>query len=156
VDAARESVKAALLVTAVTVVGVAGIASARSALPLPICSASQLALSLESQGENTTTRIDVVAMNRGAACHVAGPAAVEITKDGVRAKVTGNPVRRTVSRRLSPGATPLISLDWMNWCGGRSYLELVVSVGAVSARALFRLIPVCLQPGRTSRLVRLS
>jgi hypothetical protein len=148
-------VKVALM-TAVAVIGVAGSASAGRALPPPACTSSQLALSLESQGESTMTRIDVVATNRGAACHIDADATVEITDDGLRAKIAGNPFRTTVGRHLSRGSTPLVRLDWTNWCAGGSSLRLVVSVGALSAGAYFRHIPVCLQPGRSSRLVRLT
>ncbi len=119
------------------------------------CASSQLAVSLRTQGENTTAWIGVTVQNRGRACALAravGRVSLLVERDGRPANVKGNPLTLFASGRFQHGGTRLLIADWGNWCGSRRAIRLAVTLAGSTTRARFSTLPVCLQPRQRSRL----
>jgi hypothetical protein len=117
------------------------------------CSAKATTFSIESQGENTTTRIDVVVRTAEPSCLLATSATVTIERDGARAGIAGNPRHDAIRRTIRSGPTTIVRLDWTNWCQARVKFRLNVAVGGRQVSAPVDHVPLCLQPGVMSRLV---
>ncbi len=117
------------------------------------CKSSQLQVIVQTQGENTTARIDTVVRNTGQRCSVAALAKLTITRHGSRAVISGNPLSHRFSGVLRHGRTTVTRADWMNWCGGRLGLRVRALFAMHTTRASFHVIPLCLQPTEKSRLV---
>jgi hypothetical protein len=121
----------------------------------PRCRGSQLALSVSTQGENTTAWIGVTLQDRGGPCVMRRPAGrttLLVTEAGRRADVAGNPLTLFASGRLERGGTRLLIADWSNWCGPRRSIRLRVTVGPIATTARFSMLPVCLERGQRSRI----
>jgi hypothetical protein len=119
------------------------------------CASSQLAVSVQTQGENTTAWIGVTVQNRGRACVLAravGRVSLLVERDGRPANVKGNPLTLFASGRFQHGGTRLLIADWGNWCGSRWAIRLAVTLAGSTTRARFSTLPVCLQPRQRSRL----
>jgi hypothetical protein len=119
------------------------------------CASSQLAVSVQTQGENTTAWIGVTVQNRGIACALTkdvGRVSLLVEQEGRPANVGGNPLTLFASGRLQHGGTRLLIADWGNWCGSRRAIRLAVTLGGSTTRARFSTLPVCLQPRQRSRL----
>jgi hypothetical protein len=120
------------------------------------CTSSQLALSVQTQGENTAAWIGVTVQNRGRACtitSVVGRVRLLIEVSGGRAEVAGNPLTLLASGRLAHGGTDLLIADWSNWCGPRRAIRLAIILARATTRARFSVLPVCLQRAQRSRFV---
>jgi len=127
---------------------------AATSAPHP-CASSQLAVSVQTQGENTTAWIGVTVQNHGRACVLAravGRVSLLVEQDGRPVNVGGNPVTLFASGRFQHGGTRLLIADWGNWCGSRRAIRLAVTLGGSTTRARFSTLPVCLQPRQRSRL----
>jgi hypothetical protein len=107
-----------------------------------------------TQGENTTTRIDALLTNRGAACVLPDRLAIAILRAGRAAAVVGNPLRSAASRAIAAGGHVTLSGDWSNWCGSRTSLTVHASYGSLGVRMRPHVVPVCVQRARPSRLTR--
>jgi hypothetical protein len=119
------------------------------------CASSQLAVSVQTQGENTTAWIGVTVQNRGGVCTLTkevGRVTLLVEVGARAAAVRGNPLALAATGRLLHGGTRLLIADWMNWCGSRRAVRLAVSLGGSTTRAHFSTLPVCLQPAQPSRL----
>jgi hypothetical protein len=119
------------------------------------CTRSQLAVSVQTQGENTTAWIGVTVQNRGRACvlaRIVGGFSVVVERDGRPANVKGNPLTLFASGRFQHGGTRLLIADWGNWCGSRRAIRLAVTLAGSTTRVRFSTLPVCLQPRQRSRL----
>jgi hypothetical protein len=125
------------------------------ALLVPRCLASQLRLSVRTQGENTTAWIGVTLRNAGAACMLSRAHGVSVTVErrGARALVRGNPLTLHPSGRMRAGGVRLLVANWSNWCGPRDALTLVVHLGAATVRTRFATLPVCLGARSPSKLL---
>ena len=127
---------------------------AATSAPHP-CASSQLAVSVQTQGENTTAWIGVTVQNHGRACVLAravGRVSLSVEQNGRPANVGGNPLTLFASGRVQHGGTRLLIADWGNWCGSRRAIRLAVTLGRSTTRARFSTLPVCLQPRQPSQL----
>jgi len=139
-----------LVAVCLCVVAWAPAAPGSSASP---CGASQLRLSVETQGESTTTWIGVRIRDLGRACVVSG--AVELTVERAErpAAIEGNPLRLALTGSIGRGGSRLVRADWANWCGPRRGLSLRARYRGLSVRSRPRHVPVCLGREAASRLV---
>jgi hypothetical protein len=115
------------------------------------CASSQLAVSVQTQGENTTAWIGVTVQNRGGACTLTskvGRVTLLVAVGGRPARVRGNPLTLIVTGRLLHAGTRMLIADWMNWCGSRRAVRLAVSLDGSTKQAHFSTLPVCPQPSR--------
>jgi hypothetical protein len=141
-----------LLLGALAVAGVAH-AGPVSRAALPRCAASNLRVSVQTQGESTIAWIGVTVRNPGAACALSGSVAFTIEQAGRVAAVNGNPLKISLQERIGRGHTRLVKAGWNNWCRSRRQLVLVVRYAGVTRRMAFKVLPVCLDRRRPSRLL---
>jgi hypothetical protein len=127
--------------------------AAGSASTTPECPANTTTFSIESQGQNTTTRIDVVVRNLRSACMLATSAVVTVERDGARVRIVGNPRREIIRQLVRAGSTAIVRLDWANWCHARTGFRVNVTVSGRRASAPVNHVPVCLQRHETSKLL---
>ena len=99
-------------------------------LSAPICTAAELSVEVSSQGENTTSRVDVLVVNRGSKCRFRGTASLAILRGGRRIKLEGNPLKRRFNGVLVNRQTDVLRGDWMNWCGKRNRLRAQGRLGS--------------------------
>ncbi len=101
------------------------------------CVASDLRISADWQGVNTTKIGGVLFSTRGTStCVIAGHPRLELYGDGRRLKVRQKPgaplnnaqdkIERTVA--VGPGRPVGVAFDWVNWCGRRFHSPIVVKV----------------------------
>ncbi len=112
--------------------------------PVRPCAATQLGVSVRTQGENTTAWIGTIVQNLGRVCVAKNvPVIVEVEHQRLMLHVSGT---------LDHGGTQLLVADWGNWCGSRVGVSVTAEVGAAEEVAPVRPLPVCLQRGQPSRL----
>ena len=137
-----------LLVAAVALaVAPVGTASRRAAN----CASSQLRVSVQTQGVNTTAWIGVTVRNDGARCALRGSIRLTIERAGRRLAAHGNPL--AIPARGVVGSR-LFTADWSNWCGPRAGLRLLVSYAGRTLRTRLNVLPVCLDRRQPSKLLR--
>ena len=117
------------------------------------CRSDQLRLTIQTQGENTTARIDATIRNLARRCTITAVVRLTITRYGKRAAVSGNPLSHRFQGVLRNGRAIVMRADWMNWCGGRQGLRVHATLDGKFARAAFHTLPLCLQPTDSSRLL---
>jgi hypothetical protein len=120
----------------------------------PPCAPRQLRLEAPvMQGTATQAVASVTIVNRGEACLLVASTTLTIRRDGARvASIISNPVRLRIDGTLYHGTTLLYNAWWSNWCGARSGLRALATVGALAASARYRVLPVCNTRRSPSRL----
>ena len=153
-DHVRDRVTTPVVALAIAAIaGAGGAASAssdgRSTAP---CRWEPLRLSVETQGESTTTWIGVHLTNSGPACSLSGAATLTIEQLGRRARVAGNRLVLPLRGLIGRSHARLLRADWDNWCGSRRGLSLRVRYGRVAVLSWFSHLPACLDRSGRSRL----
>jgi hypothetical protein len=126
---------------------------------LTTCPLNALAPSLQTQGTATQAVIFLILKDpRGLRCSISTPAVFEITENGHRAPISGNPLRvrlhATLRGRTGSYAWPRQGVWWGNWCGSGKGLRVTVRMQSRSIATRFNVPPYCNWPGHASKLAR--
>lgn len=120
------------------------------------CRLTTLALSLQTQGTATEAVTFLILRNPHAStCSISAPAVFEVTANGHRAQVVGDPLRDRLHMTLhgtKRSYFPLQGVWWGNWCGSRNGLRMTARVGSRSLTTSFHFVPLCNQPSHKSTL----
>jgi hypothetical protein len=112
---------------------------------------SALPLSLQTQGTATQAVTFLTIRNpQRLTCSITAPVVFEITANGQRARVLGNPLRLRLHMKLRGARSsfwPLNGVWWANYCGSRKGLRMTARVGSRSIATRFRILPDCLTSG---------
>lgn len=152
---------AAVAITAAASLGIYAVFSAGSSRPTSgapgwgsatTCPLSALPLSLQTQGTATQAVTFLTIRNpQRLTCSITAPVVFEITANGQRAHVLGNPLRLRLHMTLrgvrSGSLWPLNGVWWANYCGSRKGLRMTARVGSRSIVTRFNILPDCLTSG---------
>lgn len=154
---------AAIAILAAASLGIYAVFSEGSSRPTAGASASGLAttcprgalsLSLQTQGTATQAVTFLTIRNpQGLTCSITAPVVFEITANGQRARVLGNPLRLRLHATLRGTRSsfwPLNGVWWGNYCGTRKGLRMTARVGSRSIATRFNVLPDCLTAGNGS------
>ena len=156
---------AAIAITAALSLGIYAVASGGNSRPTAgasdsgratPCALSALPLSLQTQGTATQAVTFLTIRNpQRLTCSITAPVVFEITANGQRAHVLGNPLRlrlHTNLRGTRSSFWPLNGVWWANWCGSRKDLRMTARVGSRSIATSFGVLPDCFGAGNHSKL----
>jgi hypothetical protein len=124
---------------------------------LATCPLRGLALSVRTQG---TAMQSVTFLNvrnpEHLTCSISAPVIFEVTQNGQRARVAGNPLHARLHATLR-GAKSVYSVVpndvwWGNWCGSRKGLRMTARIGSRTVASRFNYLPYCNAPSRQSKL----
>jgi hypothetical protein len=151
---------AAIATTAAASLGIYAVFSSGSSHPTAgasdsglatTCPLSALPLSLQTQGTATQA---VTFLNIGnpqrLTCSITAPVVFEITENGRRAHILGNPLRLRLRTTLAGTRStfwPLNGVWWGNYCGPRTGLRMTARLGSRSISTRFNFLPDCLTTG---------
>jgi hypothetical protein len=151
---------AAIVVTAAASLGIYAVFSEGSSHPtarasgsglVTTCPRGALSLALQTQGTATQAVSFLTIRNpQRLTCSITAPVVFEITQNGRRAHVLGNPLRlrlHTTLRGTRSSFWPLDGVWWGNYCGSRKGLRMTARVGSRSVSTGFNFLPDCLTAG---------
>jgi hypothetical protein len=116
------------------------------------CTASQLKVTVRTQGVATAASIGLTVRNPGPPCTLRGSAVFTIERAGRVAAVKGNPLRIPIGGPIGRGYARLVKAGWSNWCHSRRDLRAAVRYLGVTRRTTFSALPACIDRTRPSRL----
>jgi hypothetical protein len=115
------------------------------------CPRGALSLSLQTQGTATQAVTFLTIRNpQRLTCSITAPVIFEITTNGQRAHVRGNPLRlrlHTNLRGARSNSWPLNGVWWANYCGSRKGIRMTARVGSRRIATRFNFLPDCLTSG---------
>jgi len=118
------------------------------------CPRGALSLSLQTQGTATqAVTFLVIRSPQRLTCSITAPVVFEITANGERARILGNPLRlrlHTTLRGTRSSFWPQSGVWWGNYCGSRKGLRMTARLGSRSMATRFRVLPDCLSAGNGS------
>jgi hypothetical protein len=151
---------AAIAIAAAASLGIYAVASGSSFRPTSgapgfgsatTCLLGALPLSLQTQGTATQAVTFLTIRNpERLTCSLTAPVVFEITANGQRARVLGNPLRLRLHIKLQGARSsfwPLNGVWWANYCGSRKDLRMTARVGSHSIATRFSILPDCLTSG---------
>lgn len=163
----RRRLSAATAITVATAVGLGSYALtsggspgtapvSRHAAGLANCPLNGVGLSLQTQGSATQSVTFLTVRNPNhLTCSISTPVVFEITQNGHRVPISGNPVRvrlHAILRRTrsSYAPAPPGGIWWGNWCGSPKGLRMTARLGSRSLATRFNVLPVCLGSSQQS------
>jgi hypothetical protein len=151
---------AAIAIAAAASLGIYAVASGSSSRPTSgasgsgsasNCPLNALPLALQTQGTATQAVTFLTIRNpQRLTCSISASVVFEITANGQRAHVAGNPLRLRLHMKLQGARSrfwPLNGVWWANYCGARKGLRMTARVGSRSTATRFDVLPDCLTSG---------
>jgi hypothetical protein len=151
---------AAIAITAAVSLGIYAVFSDGSSRPTTgaspsglatTCPLGALSLSIQTQGTATQAVTFLTIRNpQRLTCSITAPVVFEITANGQRAHVLGNPLRLRLHTKLRAARSsfwPLNGVWWANYCGSRKGLRMTARVGSRLITTRFSVLPDCLTSG---------